>query len=124
MRSSRMPITGMSRPSTLTEIVEETPIKTVITVALGDASEVVVPTPLQDPRLEGAIRFADVLKEGAHLELSPVELTGDDLLFFQYTGGTTGPSKGAMLSHRNLVANIQQFTAHMREAVEPARKLS
>jgi long-chain acyl-CoA synthetase len=45
--------------------------------------------------------------------LAPVPLGGDDLLFLQYTGGTTGLSKGAALSHRNLVANTEQFKAFM-----------
>lgn len=108
---------------TLAEIVEDTPIRTVITVELGDAGGVTIPTPPADPRLKGAIRFADVLTEGARLDLEPVAVTGEDTLFFQYTGGTTGPSKGALLSHRNLVANVQQFTAHMPEVVEPGKEI-
>ncbi|WP_223115879.1 AMP-binding protein [Paracoccus amoyensis] len=108
---------------TLAEIIDETPVRTVITVDLGDAAGVAIPTPPRDPRLTDAVRFADVLSEGTGLVLEPVELTGDDTLFFQYTGGTTGPSKGAVLSHRNLVANVQQFTAHMPEAVEPGREV-
>lgn len=108
---------------TLAEIIDETPVRTVITVDLGDAAGVAIPTPPRDPRLTDAVRFADVLSEGTGLKLEPVELTGNDTLFFQYTGGTTGPSKGAVLSHRNLVANVQQFTAHMPEAVEPGREV-
>jgi long-chain acyl-CoA synthetase len=95
--------------STLAEIVADTPVKTVITVALGDAAGIAIPSPQPDPRLTSAVRFADVLAEGAHLALDPVNLTGDDILFFQYTGGTTGLSKGAVLTHRNLVANVEQF---------------
>jgi long-chain acyl-CoA synthetase len=80
-------------------------------------------SPPPDPRLTSAVRFEDVLAEGASLELAPVELAGDDILFFQYTGGTTGLSKGAVLTHRNLVANTGQFKAHMPEAVEPGTEV-
>ena len=108
---------------TLAEIITDTPVKTVITVALGDAAGVTIPTAPQDPRLTSAVRFADVLVEGAHLDLDPVDLTGNDILFFQYTGGTTGLSKGAVLTHRNLIANTQQFKAQMPEAVEPGKEV-
>jgi long-chain acyl-CoA synthetase len=104
---------------TLAEVIHETPVRTVITVDLGDGVGLPIPSPAADPRLEGAIRFADVLAEGATLALEPVALTRDDILFFQYTGGTTGLSKGAVLTHRNLVANVEQYKAFMPEAVEP-----
>ena len=107
----------------LAEIIAETPVKTVIAVALGDAAGMDVASPAPDPRLAGAVRFADLLAIGDTLTLTPVALTGDDLLFFQYTGGTTGPSKGALLSHRNMVANVEQFTAHMRDAIEPGKEV-
>jgi long-chain acyl-CoA synthetase len=109
--------------ATLAEIVADTPVKTVITVALGDAAGLTVPSPPQDPRLTSTIRFADVLAEGTQLALDLVDLTGDDVLFFQYTGGTTGLSKGAVLIHRNLVANTEQFKAHMPEALEPGKEV-
>jgi long-chain acyl-CoA synthetase len=52
-----------------------------------------------------------------------VELCGDDLLFLQYTGGTTGVSKGASLSHRNLVANTEQYKAFMHDAVHAGEEV-
>ena len=113
--------TGSS--STLAEILADTKIRTVITVAFGDAAGIAIPAPPQDPRLTSAIRFDSVLSEGVRLDLDPVSLTGDDMLFLQYTGGTTGISKGAVLTHRNLVANTEQFKAQMAEAIRPGEEI-
>ncbi|TAK55556.1 MAG: long-chain-fatty-acid--CoA ligase [Gammaproteobacteria bacterium] len=66
-------------------------------------------------RLPGALRFNAVLEAGAPLTLAPVEVTGQDLAFLQYTGGTTGVAKGAELTHRNMVANTLQVVAFMPE---------
>ncbi|MBV8576561.1 MAG: AMP-binding protein [Acetobacteraceae bacterium] len=110
--------------STLAEVLSDTPVKTVITVELGDAAGLAIPTAPPDPRITSVVRFADVLTEAAHLDLDPVELGGDDILFFQYTGGTTGLSKGAVLTHRNLVANVEQFKACMPELVDPGTEVA
>ena len=59
-------------------------------------------------RLDGAQRIGAVLKQFAGRRHAPVALTHDDLAFLQYTGGTTGTAKGAMLSHGNMVANSLQ----------------
>ena len=104
---------------TLAEIVEKTAVKTVIAVAPGDATSATLPCPPVDPRLANAIGFADALADGANMEFTPVPLEGNDLLFLQYTGGTTGLSKGAALSHRNLVANTEQFKAFLYDALPP-----
>jgi long-chain acyl-CoA synthetase len=105
--------------ATLAEIVAKTRVKTVITVVPGDATSATLPCPSVDARLANAIGFADALAEGARLEFTRVPLDGDDLLFLQYTGGTTGLSKGAALSHRNLVANTEQFKAFLYDALPP-----
>ena len=64
--------------------------------------------------IPGAIRFRDALARGAALGApEDVPLTGSDLAFLQYTGGTTGVAKGAMLTHANIVANVDQATAWM-----------
>jgi long-chain acyl-CoA synthetase len=61
--------------------------------------------------LPGAFWMRNVLKEGARLKFKAADVTPDDLAFLQYTGGTTGVSKGAMLTHRNVLANCQQALA-------------
>jgi long-chain acyl-CoA synthetase len=58
--------------------------------------------------LSGSIRFTDALEQGKWVDFAPVEIAASDLAFLQYTGGTTGVSKGAMLTHRNMVANTMQ----------------
>ncbi|MBU6211448.1 MAG: AMP-binding protein [Gammaproteobacteria bacterium] len=69
--------------------------------------------------LPGALRFGDVLAEGIALPHQPIALNHADLAFLQYTGGTTGVSKGAMLSHGNMVANVLQSSAWIADALPP-----
>jgi len=57
------------------------------------------------------VEFNAALREGNHLTLDNVALAPDDIAFLQYTGGTTGVAKGVMLTHANLVANVQQLGA-------------
>jgi long-chain acyl-CoA synthetase len=59
-------------------------------------------------RIGGSVGFRDALARGAASSLRPVEVTREDIAFLQYTGGTTGVSKGAMLTHRNILANLEQ----------------
>jgi len=108
---------------TLAEIVGKTGIKKVITVGLGDGTDAALPSPPVDARLTDSTTFANALQQGTTRKHTPVVLTGDDLLFLQYTGGTTGLSKGAALSHRNLVANTEQFKAMMPEGTRPGEEV-
>jgi long-chain acyl-CoA synthetase len=109
--------------ATVADVLTKTKLKTVITVSPGDGTMAKLPSPPVDPRLVGAIAFADVLSEGAALPVDPVDVGPDDLLFLQYTGGTTGLSKGASLSHRNLVANVEQFKAFMSDGLRPGQEV-
>lgn len=67
-------------------------------------------------KIEGHKRFRDVLGEGAKLPLQPVDTAADDIAFLQYTGGTTGVSKGATLTHANLLANKAQMELWLEAA--------
>jgi len=58
-----------------------------------------------------AVGFRSVLSDGSRLPLDPVDIGPDDIAFLQYTGGTTGVSKGAILLHRNILANLSQVSA-------------
>jgi long-chain acyl-CoA synthetase len=79
---------------TLAEIVGKTSVKTIITAAVGDGGATALPSPPVDARLAATEGFDQALAQGKDLPFTPVELSGDDLLFLQYTGGTTGLSKG------------------------------
>lgn len=68
--------------------------------------------------IPNAISYQQVLEQGKKLTYQKPSITGDDTAFLQYTGGTTGIAKGAMLSHRNLLANIEQATAWIRPVIQ------
>lgn len=69
--------------------------------------------------LENTIKFNEALLSGKSLHYTRPDISGSDIAFLQYTGGTTGVSKGAMLSHKNMVANLEQVAGNLRVAVSP-----
>ena len=74
-------------------------------------------------RIAGAVRFQAALKQGAAHPFTPVELTRDDLAFLQYTGGTTGVAKGAMLTHGNICANMMQGGEWIKHKLESGKEV-
>jgi long-chain acyl-CoA synthetase len=74
-------------------------------------------------RIGGAVSFKSVLSAGRRRALVPVNVAPGDLAFLQYTGGTTGVAKGAMLRHSNVVANVVQCTAWFSEVVDGKRHI-
>ncbi|SFT41713.1 long-chain acyl-CoA synthetase [Pseudovibrio denitrificans] len=96
---------------TLAEVVADTPIKNVLIANVGDATGVDMPSPPAHEIFADRLTVKNVLAKGEQLEFTPPQINPSDLIYLQYTGGTTGLSKGAALSHGNLVANIAQFDA-------------
>ncbi len=113
----------------LQQVLGETSVRHVVLTGIGDqlgfpkgliANFVIRQVKKMVPAysLPGALGFNDVLARGAALALEPVDVRGEDIAFLQYTGGTTGVSKGAVLTHRNMVANTLQVIAFMPELAE------
>ncbi len=111
----------------LDEIIKEVPVEHVITTRIGDLLDFpkglllnfvlkYVKKAIPEWKLPGSVSFSDVLKKGSRLTFNKVEANHEDIAFLQYTGGTTGVAKGAMLTHRNMVANMLQSKAWMGAA--------
>jgi len=120
---------------TVQQVIADTPVRQVITTGLGDMlgfpkGAIVnfvlkyVKKMVPDYRIKGTIRFREALRLGARHPMPPGEISHDDIAFLQYTGGTTGVAKGAMLTHRNLVANMQQASAWLSTSgIEPGKEV-
>ena len=119
---------------TLDEVIEDTPIEYVVTTQLGDMlrfpkSLIVnlvvkyVKKMVPDFHLPKAVSFKQALARGSARPHTPVECSHDDLAFLQYTGGTTGVAKGAMLTHGNMIANMQQASAWIKNVVEDGQEV-
>jgi len=118
---------------TLEQVLDQSDVEHVIVTRLGDMLDfpkanivnlVVKHVKKMVPQwnIPGALWFKDTLSEGAKRAYHPVDVGPEDLAFLQYTGGTTGIPKGAMLTHRNMIANLEQAYAwikpHVREGQE------
>lgn len=113
----------------LQEIIGHTDVQHVIVTRMGDClrfpkslilNAVVKYVKKMVPayRLEGTITFNEAMAVGASLSLTKPHLNHDDIAFLQYTGGTTGVAKGAILTHGNIVANIEQAHAWIEDVIE------
>ena len=117
----------------LEEVRGRTPIKHVVVTSLGEmlgvkglivnlvVRKVKKMVPPYD--LPGAISFRQALAEGSSKQMVTPPLTHDDIAFLQYTGGTTGVSKGAMLLHRNIIAALLQYQAWLTPAIGDQRAI-
>jgi long-chain acyl-CoA synthetase len=113
----------------LQEVIGSTPVKTVIVTSLGEMLGLkghIVNFVVRHVRklvpafvLPGAISFSKAISEGKGKTLQKVAMSHDDIAFLQYTGGTTGVAKGAMLLHRNILANLLQSRAWVMPFLKP-----
>ncbi len=119
---------------TLQQVLAETEVKTVITTQIGDllafpksliVNAVVKYVKKMVPAfsIPQAMTFKQALQEGAHCSFNRVVCGHDDIAFLQYTGGTTGVAKGAMLTHGNMVANMQQASAWIEHTIEEGKEI-
>jgi len=118
----------------LEEVLPRTKIKHVIVTAVGDMLDfpraqltnfVVRKVKKMVPpwKIPGYIGFRQALAAGKKQPLTPVDIGHEDIAFLQYTGGTTGVSKGAMLVHRNIIANMLQAGEWVRNSVRPGQEI-
>ncbi len=119
--------------STLETVIKDTPIKNVIVTRMGDMLSfpksaiinlVVKHVKKMVPafNLPGSYNFKQCLQQGDEKKYTRPELNHDDFAFLQYTGGTTGVAKGAILTHGNMVANVQQVTEWIEPFVEKGKE--
>ena len=116
----------------LQEVVAKTKVKHVIVTSIGEMlgpKGILVNFVLRRVKkmvkpwsIRGAIRFSDVLAAGRKRTLQRVPIGHDDIAFLQYTGGTTGVAKGAILLHRNIIANLLQARAWVSPVLDPSRR--
>jgi long-chain acyl-CoA synthetase len=118
----------------LAEIIHKTKTQHVILTELGDllsfpksfiVNSVIKYIKKMVPpyRLPGAVKFISALVRGRRASFEKPNIIGEDLAFLQYTGGTTGIAKGAMLTHRNMVANMQQVSTWLGPSIKEGQEV-
>ena len=119
---------------TLAHVIAQTSIKNVVIARMGDllgfakgalVNFVVKHVKKMVPawRIPAAVDFGRAISQGAASGFTPVSVTQDDLAYLQYTGGTTGLSKGAMLTHGNILANLSQAHAWIKAELKEGEEL-
>lgn len=119
---------------TLEQVMGRVPVKNVVVTSLGEmlgfpkgliVDFVVRRVKKMVPawNLPGAVRMSQALELGAAQQLQSVDVGHEDIAYLQYTGGTTGVAKGAVLTHRNIIANLQQAHAWIASHVEEGREI-
>ena len=118
---------------TVQEVVAKTKVRQVIVTSIGEllgfkgiAVDLVlrhVKKMIPEWQMSGAIRLHDALAAGRRGKLERVPLGHEDIAFLQYTGGTTGVAKGAMLLHRNILANLLQARAWLKPFLKAEREI-
>ena len=118
---------------TLAEVINETNVEQIITTEIGDmlgfkgsimnfmikkVKKMVPPF-----KLNGTITFNQALKSGQSLTFTPTKTNLDDIAFLQYTGGTTGVSKGAMLTNGNMVSNVEQVRTWNQDSLQEGKEI-
>ncbi len=118
----------------LQEALPDTQVKHVVVTEIGDLFPFVkrlvvnsvvkyIKKMIPAYEIKGAISFVSAMQSGKNKTPDHVRLTGDDIAFLQYTGGTTGIAKGAILTHRNMVANLEQASAWIRPFLVPGKEI-
>jgi len=115
---------------TLEKVIQNTQVNQVVLTSIGD----MLPAPkkwvvnfavkyikkmVPSHNLENTLSFKQAITIGENQEYKRPKMTGSDIAFLQYTGGTTGVSKGAMLTHRNMVANLEQVAENLEVMIKP-----
>jgi long-chain acyl-CoA synthetase len=120
--------------TTLQQVIAKTAVKHVVVASMGEMLGALkgmvvnfvvrnVKKMVPDFSLPNTVTFKQALGQGARMPLTKVELNHHDVAFLQYTGGTTGVSKGATLTHRNVIANVLQNDAWIQPALGRAPKV-